>query len=116
MFNLSDTVLTTRQREILGLGLDFCLPISKLNFLDYYISFESFNHNITKINEVCNNLYNDQIPTTKKKIANIAHKYFELTKIHVKKRMNNLLINQEDIKELMTLKENETIIISRSRI
>ena len=40
IFNFSSVVLTPRLKTLLAFGLDFCLPIYKLNFIQYFLCFE----------------------------------------------------------------------------
>ena len=73
IFNFSNRTFTDKERNLLTLGLNFKLPIYRLSFFDYFLSFENLYSYLSKFS-----LYNpNNIPNIfKNTLHNIAHKYF----------------------------------------
>ena len=74
IFNFSNRILSNDEKRVLLLGLDFKLPIFKLNFVKYYLLWEKLCSNF---NSLC--IY-ECIPNAKDMftsvLKSIAHKYF----------------------------------------
>ena len=105
IFNLSSRNISSQEKEVLTLGLDFCLKPSKVNYFKYFLSFERFcgilksfdkygseewNAIFNKISEIANTTY-----------ANVCRNHFKDP------------VNDERIKTLKALKEDESIVITK---
>ena len=55
IFNYSSVHLSSRLRTLLAYGLDFCLPVYKLNFLKYFLCFEKLATSLAKGSPSCGN-------------------------------------------------------------
>ena len=107
IFNFSDRVLTDKERNLLTLGLNFNLPIFRLNFFDYFLSFENLYSCLSKFE-----IYNpNNIPNVfKNTIHNIAHKYF------YKFKPNKVFcpyFSKQEINTLRNLAKDQSITICR---
>ena len=73
IFNFSNKILSDKERNLLTLGLNFKLPIYRLNFFDYFLSFENLYNYLSKFD-----IFNphDTPNILKNTLHNIAHKYF----------------------------------------
>ena len=70
IFNYSSVNIPTRVRLLLAFGLDFGLPIFKLDYVKYFFSFEKLAY---KLKKVSNNV--DHAAACKG-LKHLAHKYF----------------------------------------
>lgn len=105
IFNLSDYKLSNDETRILMLGLEFGLPIVKLDFYKYFTNFEQIIQTINK-NKVNKNSNNDFIL----KLRSIAYKYF----YQFKSNENiSALFSKKDFGILKKLKANTNIIITK---
>ena len=50
IFNFSSVTLSPRLKIILAYGLDFCLPIFKLDFYRYFLSYEKLSAGLSRFN------------------------------------------------------------------
>ena len=55
IFNYSSVHLSSRLRTLLAYGLNFCLPVYKLNFLKYFLCFEKLATSRAKGSPSCGN-------------------------------------------------------------
>lgn len=108
IFNYSDRILTPDENRLLLLGLDFGLPVYKLNFHKYYLAFE-------KIFSDCRNfpIYNrveNAREVFKTQLKSIAHKYF-----HGFKHFRNgcPLFKKSDVFTLKKLASDPNIYVTR---
>jgi len=90
---------------LLALGLEFKLPKFKINYTDYFFSFE-------KILQTVKNLktYKTDFEIVKQDIKSIANQYYYKFKTH---KVFSYLINKADLRILKNLKLNKQIIICR---
>ena len=103
--NLTDISLTKQEKEVLTLGLDFCIP-KKINYIKHFLAFEKLIHkikqfspSITPMNQVING------------ISTIAHNsYNEISKL---KTEFNSVFPSSAISVLKNLKERSSIIITK---
>ena len=49
VFNYSSRVITNKQKTLLAYGLDFNLPVYKINFFQYFLKLESFADRVRKL-------------------------------------------------------------------
>ena len=110
LYNISSFQLTDRQKELLSYGLDFCLPFRRINKINFFIHFEKFYSFLEGIDRSCGNIYRNWLPTGKRKLTSISHESFELLK---KRDETHLLITEDDIDILKSLKSEDSIIISK---
>ena len=106
VFNFSKKTLSKQEQYLLSLGLDFKLPSFKLDYINFFTSFE-------KLADVLKNQANytsksfEDISTF---IKSLAHKnYYKFNP----KKIFNPYINKSDIKTLINLSKDPSIIISR---
>ena len=112
IFNFSDRILSANERRLLSLGLDFCIPFYKVNFLNHFLSLArlnkfistSFNNKLFNCNFNFNNLtknvadlFNHNFSYAKK------YKYYSLSPV----------FNASDLDTLKDLKTDKDILISR---
>ena len=91
IFNLSDHLLTVREKFLLSFGLDFSLPICRPNFYRHFLPFESLAKRLKDIPR-----YNDvPFSSVTSVINDTAMSIYNRTK----KQLNNATIfNKEDYK------------------
>ena len=105
IFNLSDRNLSNEEKDVLSLGLDFALKPNKVNYFDYFLSFER----VCNIVRKCNKYGNEDWNSLLNRISGIANTVYH-------KLCNNRIrdpINEQRISVLKTLKEDNSIIITR---
>ena len=107
IFNYSDYHLSSKESNLLTLGLNFRLPIFKLNYFRYFLSFEKLYELLNKIP-----IYNPrEIPNVlPDALKGIANKYFYNFKSH---KIFSPFVTKDDLKILRNLSKNDSIIISR---
>ena len=103
IFNYSSLVLNDRVKLLLAFGLDFGLPIYKLNFYKYFLCFEKLVNNVRNNN--CTN-YSEFVS----RIRELSMRYFYNFKPY---KIFSAIINRDDISKLRRLSENEDVVISR---
>ena len=106
IFNLSSRILTTKEKNLLAYGLNFNLPIFKLDFFSFFLSFERLNR-ILKDKPIYNS---HQYPSLKSILHNLAYKTFYNFKPH---KMFSPIFSKNDIKTLKTLSRDKTLVICR---
>ena len=107
IFNYSSYRLSSKESNLLALGLNFKLPVFKLNYFRYFLSFEKLFEVLDKIP-----IYNPrEIPNVlSDSLKIIANKYFYNFKSH---KVFSPFISKDDLKVLRNLSKNDSIIISR---
>ena len=105
IFNLSDKVLTDEQKQILCLGLKYCLRPLKINFSDYFLAFENLfkQRHRNKIHEC----FPNALAYIKSSIKTIAYKYYYSFKAHPTPREKRHL---EVLKELSS---DKSVVVTR---
>jgi len=103
VLNFSSVSLSQRVKTMLAFGLDFCLPVHKLNYFSYFLSFEKLFLRLK--DRVCVNSteFSDQIRT-------LAFKYFYNFKPY---KIFSAIFSRDDIKTLKTLANNDDIIVCK---
>lgn len=104
IFNLSDYNLSFKEKNILSLGLDFCLPCFKPNSVQLYLSFECL------MNSLINLPSKDNLEYARKKLQDLANS--TLQKI---KKCNSWLpfFKKCDLDTLKKLSSNRNLIICK---
>ena len=102
IFNYSNVTLSPRLKTLLAFGLDFCLPIFKLNFYNFFSSFEKLFVYLKK--SKCSDL-----PQFKLELKSLAYKYYYGFKGH--KIFS--VICKKDIALLQSLASDENVIVNR---
>ena len=107
IFNYSDYQLSSKESNILAFGLNFRLPIFKLNYFNFFLSFEKLYDVLSKCS-----IYNPHdIPNIlSDTLKGIANKYFYNFKPH---KVFCPFFNKDDFKTLRNLSKNNSIIVSR---
>ena len=104
--NYSSVCLSNRAKILLAYGLEFCLPVFNINFINYFLHFEKLYHTVSKLDLPFNlNLHN-----LKLRLRGIAYKYFYNFKGY---KIFSCIFSKKDIKELKVIAENKDIIVCR---
>ena len=107
IFNYSHYQLTSRESNILALGLNFRLPVFKLNYYKFFLSFEKLYNVLNK----CSILNPHNIPNVlSDTLKGIANKYFYNFKPH---KVFSPFFTKDDFKTLRNLSKNNSIVIIR---
>ena len=108
--NFSNRVLSVREKQLLSLGLDFCIPTYKLNGVSHYLSTEN----------LCNSLiqsHNDGLSSNNTCIDSLTDRIRDHCKDNLKKAKHNSLsspvISEEDLVTLKELGADDTIVACR---
>ena len=104
IFNYSSIILPSRLKFLLAFGLDFCLPIYKLNFYKYFICFEKLSMNLK--NESCVGNFNE----FRDQLKSLAFKYFYSFKPY---KIFSSVFKQSDFSLLKKFASNPDIVISK---
>ena len=106
IFNFSSINLSPRLRTLLAFGLDFNLPIYKLNFFSYFLKFEQFFNDISY-----NNVIDFENRTEfKLKLKSIACRYFYSFKPY---KVFSAIFSRKDFSLLKELGNNKSIIVTK---
>ena len=103
IFNLSNYVLSAREKYLLSFGFDFALPIFKLSFVKHFLSFE-------RVFDILRNqpiLHNLNINDFKRKLRSIAYKFYDDFK---KLKVFSPIFNKNDVATLRTLADNKNLV------
>ena len=95
--------LSPRLEFLLAFGLDFCLPVYKLNFYKYFLNYE-------ELGQPLKSLTADNFPTVCKRISEIVQKYYHAFK---PSKVFRPIFMQFDILLLKDLGRNKDIIITK---
>ena len=96
IFNFSNRVLTSTEKDVLSLGLDFCIPPKNYRLVDHYLPFEKLAFVLSKMN-----FYNPSIDRKSyyhSKLKSIAASSFK----NIGENLNS--INNLNKSQLMALK------------
>lgn len=103
--NFSSVVLSHRLKTLLSFGLDFCLPVYKINFYQYFLSFEKLAYNLKrKFND------NPNLPMFLEQLQSISFKYFYGFKPF---KVFSSVFTKGDVVELRTLALNKDVIVTK---
>ena len=105
IFNLSSRSISSQEKEVLALGLDFCLKPNKVNYFKYFLSFERFCGILKNIDKYGR----EEWSTIFNKISAIANS----TYINLCRNPCRDPVNDERIRALRALKEDNSNIITR---
>ena len=103
IFNFSSLVLDQRIKFLLGFGLDFCLPVFRLDFYKYFMSFE-------KLMQTLKNSHCSDLPEFTNRLKTLAYKYFYNFKSY---KIFSSVFKVGDISLLRSLSKNPNIIVTR---
>ena len=101
--NYSKRVLSKKELTLLSLGLKFKIPLYKLDYYDYFLKFECIINSVTSHQLINRNVFITSI-------KNLSHKYF---KMFNPKKIFSPLFNHNDFKIIKSLKNDNSIIITR---
>ncbi|KAG1682668.1 hypothetical protein GQR58_010742 [Nymphon striatum] len=106
IFNFSHVSLSPRIKSLLAFGLDFKLPVFKINFFRYFLSFEKLLTNLKSRNVLSSDSFTD----ASKQIQTIALKYFHNFKPF---KIFSPIFSNDDYRILRSLSTDKSIIISK---
>ena len=106
IFNYSSRTLTDKEQSLLAFGLNFKLPIFRLNYFKYFLAFENLYRTLVKQPQ-----YNSESqPPLKSTIKSIACRFFYNFKPY---KIFSPIFNKSDIQTLRNLSSDSSIIISK---
>ena len=106
IFNFSSKTLSTRIKFLLAFGIDFKLPVWKLNYYDYFLCFESL------IQSICHL----QLPTrfqlqdVKQKIRTVSYKFYNSFK---STKVFSPIFSKNDVKLLRDFASDSSIVVTK---
>ena len=106
IINLSSKQLTNRVKYLLAFGLDFGLPIFKLDFVKYFYSFESFVAKVKFFNCINNHVFNYFL----REIKYLSFKYFYNFKPY---KVFSAIISKKDLVLLKELSKDKSLVICK---
>ena len=106
IFNLSSKTLSSRIKILLAFGVDFKLPVWKLNFFDYFLHFESLIQSISSLPLPPRFDFQD----VKQKIRITSHKFFDTFK---PSKVFSPIFSKSDIKLLKDFASDDSIVVTR---
>ena len=106
VFNYSKLQLSFRMRTLLAYGLDFCLPVYKLNFYKYFLPIESLVSRLKflKLNNDVN--FSEFL----NKLHAISHKYFYNFNSY---KVFSAVFTKKDVSDIRNLSRNNEIIVCK---
>ena len=106
VFNYSNLQLSFRMKTLLAYGLDFCLPVYKLNFYKYFLPIESLVSRLKflKLNNDVN--FSEFL----NKLHSVSHKYFYNFNSY---KVFSAVFNRKDIADIRNLSRNKEIIVCK---
>jgi hypothetical protein len=105
VYNFSNHALTARERFVLGLGYDFCIPLYKPSFCKYYLAFEKLANRL----KFCQNINN--LTDFRSGLSDIAREFYtKMRKIHYN---HCSFFKSEDRQMLINLSKNKDIVITQ---
>ena len=106
VYNYSNVNISHRTKTLLAYGLDFCLPVYKLDFYKYFLPIESIVSRIKFLNLHIGINFSEFI----NKFHAISHKYFYNFNSF---KIFSAVFTKRDINEIKTLASNKDIIICK---
>lgn len=108
--NYSDRVLTSQERKLLSLGLDFCIPTYRPNNLKHYIGIEKLCNVVDECNR--SGLLHGRSP-----IDNLTNSIKDLGSCNInlakRTKVNSPVICEDDLEVLKNLGNDNSIIVTR---
>ena len=106
VLNYSSVPIPSRIKTLLAFGLQFGLPVFKINYYDYFLAFE------TMVDRLGNYFVSDKDKLDEfiKQLHHLSHKYFYNFK---PRKIFSSIFNRNDIKQLVSLSRNENIVICK---
>ena len=106
IFNYSNRVLSEKEKYLLAFGLTCKLPLFKIDFYDWFLSFEKCYQLLSKLDE----FVNERLPPLKHVLQTLSHKLYYNFKPH---KVFSSLFSKSDVKILKDLSKDESIIICK---
>ena len=106
VFNFSDRIISAKEKSLLTLGLNFGLPVFKLNFYSFFNSFEKLYRILKREPEY----KPDTQPSLKSLLHNISFRLFYNFKPY---KVFSPLFNRNEISILKNLSQDKSIVICR---
>ena len=101
--NFSSITFQPRLKTLLAFGLDFCLPVYKLNFVNYFLCFE-------KIVSITNVLQCENKSGFMRELKHTAHKFYYNFKSY---KIFSSVIKPRDISILKAFSKNSNIMVCK---
>ena len=105
VLNFSSVELSQRLKFILAFGLDFCLPVYKLNFIQYFHSFETLLHRL----KTSESIYGD-FQSFKRQFSDNCLSFFHGFKPY---KVFSAIITRKDIQMIKNFATNKNVIVTR---
>ena len=103
VFNFSSYTLSAKEKFLLSLGLDFCLPTSKPRYVHYFSVFEKLAYSLLPLSD------EKTFNSFRRDCSHLAHKFYSG---HWGKNWLPFL-NSDDLKILKTLGKNVQLVITK---
>jgi len=104
IFNFSNRILSDEQKEVLSLGLDYCMPPSTISHNQFFLCFEKLCHTIKNCE-----IYKERWNHITNNISTVAHDTYKKFKHHIKSNHDP----HPFLTPLQTLKDDKNIIITK---
>ena len=103
VLNFSTVPLSHRLKTLLAFGLDFCLPVYKIDKISYYLGFEKLIARLQKFDH-------PDVETSIQSVKNLAHKFFHSFK---KSKVFSSIVTPGDLHLLREFSKNKEIVVCR---
>jgi len=104
IFNFSDKILSNDQKDLLSLGLDYCMPPNTINHTHFFLCFEKLCHTIRNCK-----IYKERWNHITSTISIVANNTFKKFKHYIKNNHEH----HSFFTSLKSLKDDDNIIITR---
>ena len=105
IFNKSKRVLSDREKFLLSFGLNFKLPIFKIDFYNYFLAFENMYNHLKNFSQI-----SDNIPPLRNMLQEMAFKYYYKFNPY---KIFSPIFKKTDFDLLKKLKSDESIVICK---
>ena len=112
IFNISNKVLTVREKKLLMLGLDFCIPFYKCDWLKHHLAVERLYNTILDVGKLGLLKHGIMSDSLGNRIKEISYNNFKLARRQWDK-LHCLVFKKEDINVLKELGADDSIVIVR---
>jgi len=105
VFNYSSVSLSPKLKTLLAFGLDFCLPIYKLNYFQYFLKFECLASRVKRLD--CNAF---EFSIFMNKLHSLAYKYYYNFKSY---KVFSSIFTKNDIAIVKSFASNKDIVVCK---
>ena len=101
---MSDKILTKEEKELLGLGLEFCLPPPKVNYFKHFLGFER----LCSLIKDCSKYGDTNLNSIFRDISSVANNSFRIYNKEVRE------VSRPDLTDILkNLKEDPNLLITK---